>query len=56
VQNSFYFGRLRVTLLLPDGDRDVPAVIRTSRYDARFCKGRLSVFGCIATIKYNSEI
>jgi hypothetical protein len=28
-QNSFYFAGLRATLLLPDGDRDVPAVIRT---------------------------
>ena len=43
-QNSFYFGRLRATLLLPYGARDVPVAIRTYCYNARFCKDRLSVY------------
>lgn len=53
-QNSFFFGRLRATLLLPDGDRGVPAVIRLTVMMHVSVKTVCQLTGCIATIKYNS--
>ena len=50
-QDSFYFGRLRATLLLPDGDRNVPDVVGITVMTHVSVKTFCRFIGCTATIK-----